>query len=276
VADVNSWVPLRAIVRDARRESGDTVSLTLELPEMPAEAGRAGQFNMLYLFGRGECAVSLSGIAATADTVMHTVKSVGPLTGGLTALDAGAVVGVRGPFGSGWPLAQLRGRDLVLIGGGIGFAPLRPVIEYVAAHREDFGRVDVLYGCRGPADVLFVADLDRWRLLDGVTMHVTVDRSAPGWDGEVGFVTERLAGLALDPGRVAVLMCGPEVMMRHAVRNLGRRGVPDEAILLSMERNMRCAVRLCGHCQWGPHFVCRDGPVYRLDKVRAIFGLREL
>lgn len=266
-----SFAPQRATVRESRRECADTVSLLLE---SPLATPSPGQFNMLYLPGRGESAISVSGIDRDARQVMHTVKAVGAVTEALTRLPRGAPVGVRGPFGSAWPLDALVDRDVLIVGGGIGFAPLRPVVAHIASRRAAYGRVAVLFGCRRPDDVLFAPDFDRWRAHFDV--HVTVDRTAPGWRGEVGFVTERLTTLALDPVRTSALVCGPEVMMRHAVRELGRRGVDDADMHVAIERNMRCAIGLCGHCQWGPHFVCRDGPVYRFDRIRDLFAVREM
>lgn len=253
------------------RETRESVTLWLQGSE---ESWQPGQFNMLYAFGVGEVAISISGDPGHGERTAHTVRSVGMVTAALARLRRGQWVGVRGPFGSGWPLSEARGRDVLVIAGGVGLAPLRPVVYDLVRNRQDYGRVTLMYGARTPGDLLFRAELERWQRQMGVL--VTVDTGTRGWTGEVGVVTPLLRRAAFDPARTVAMLCGPEVMMRFSIAELRRIGLPESAIWISMERNMHCAVGLCGHCQLGPAFVCRDGPVFRVDAVDWMLGLREV
>jgi NAD(P)H-flavin reductase len=260
-------------VRDYRRETHDTFTLALEAP-----AGfrfLPGQFNMLYVFGVGEAAISLSGDPADGQTVMHTIRAVGSVTNALARLQAGQALGMRGPFGSAWPLEAARGHDVVIVAGGIGLAPLRPVIYHLLQHRKDHGRVALLYGARTPGDLLYTDELEQWQQRGDFQVLVTADRGEPSWRGSVGLVTALFPQVEFDPKQTTGLMCGPEVMMRFVQREFEKRGVSDDRLYLSLERNMQCAVGLCGHCQFGPEFVCMDGPVFRYDRIKLFFHLRE-
>jgi NAD(P)H-flavin reductase len=255
------------------RESSDTVTLLLDAGSGFAFA--PGQFNMLYAFGVGEVAISVSGDSARPEQLVHTVRAVGSVTRTLCAKRRGACVGVRGPFGSAWPLAEARGRDVVVTAGGLGLAPLRPAIYELLRRRDQYGRIAILYGARSPGDLLYRRELSRWRARLDVEVRVTVDRAGPGWRGPVGVVSSLLDRLELDHASAVALVCGPEVMMRVAARDLERLGVARERIHLSLERNMKCGLGHCGHCQLGPHFVCKDGPVLRYDRVADLLHLRE-
>ena len=191
-------------------------------------------------------------------------------------LKAGDVVGVRGPFGTPWPVEDAFGDDLAIIAGGVGLAPLRPAIYQALANRPRFGKLIIMYGARTPQDILFRKELEKWRSRFDVNVHVTVDHATGQWAGRVGVVTKVVAKAGFDPLHTTALVCGPEVMMRYAVEALEERGVAASKVHVSMERNMKCGVGLCGHCQWGPHFVCRDGPVFRFSDVAALFPVREL
>jgi NAD(P)H-flavin reductase len=266
-------VPVPSRVLGARRETADTVTLTLGGPG--ARPFRAGQFNMLYAFGVGEVAISMSGPPARDDVAIHTIKAVGAVTEALCRLTKGATVGVRGPYGAGWPMEEAKGRDVLVVAGGLGLAPLRPVVYQVLAERPAFGRLLLLAGARTPEDLLFRDELEAWAQRDGVTVLTTVDRARSGWKGRVGVVPALVAELGpLSPDTLA-FVCGPEVMMRFTWRELQRRGVSEERTWLSMERNMKCAIGLCGHCQLGPDFICRDGPVLRYDRLRPRFWVKE-
>lgn len=266
-----SFVPVRRRIR----ESADVV--TLELPADAAAPGFApGQFNMLSAFGTGEVAISISGDPAVTDRISHTIRAVGPVSRALARLRRDAPIGVRGPFGSGWPVAAAAGADVLLIAGGIGLAPLRPVLYRLLRERARYGRVALLYGARQPDEFLYRRELETWRGHPDVQLRVTVDRAGPGWTGDVGVVTAQLPRVRFDPAETFALVCGPELMIRASAAVLEDRGVPAERIYVSLERNLRCAVGWCGHCQFGPHFVCRDGPVFRFDRVRALLALREI
>ena len=270
-----SWAapqPLR--VTRVRRETADVATFDL-VPSSPF-AFAAGQFNMLYVFGLGEVAISISGDPANADRIVHTVRAVGAVSGALTRLRRDAVIGVRGPYGFGWPIAEAGGGDVVIIAGGLGLAPLRPAIYWVAAHRQHYGRVAVLYGARGPADILYRRELEAWRRRLDVDIEVTVDHAGADWHGNVGVVPALIPRISFDPQHAVALVCGPEIMMRFTVAALRDRGLAAEQIYLSMERHMKCAVGLCGRCQLGPAFVCRDGPVFRYDRIAPMFGIREI
>jgi NAD(P)H-flavin reductase len=194
----------------------------------------------------------------------------------MLGLRRGGVLGVRGPFGSSWPVEQARGRDVLIVAGGIGLAPLRPVIHHVLRHRADYDKVIIAYGARSPEELLYKRELERWRGRFDTTLLVIVDRGGLHWHGYVGVVTALLPRVRFDPAETTVMVCGPEIMMRYVVRDVRERGIPDEQIWISMERNMRCGIGQCGHCQWGPSFVCKDGPVYSVDRVRSRFGEREV
>jgi NAD(P)H-flavin reductase len=264
--------PLR--VARVRWETDDVA--TLELTPASPFAFTAGQFNMLYVFGLGEVAISISGDPAKEDRIGHTVRAVGAVSGALTRLRRDAVVGVRGPYGSCWPVAEAEGSDIVIIAGGLGLAPLRPAIYRVLARRHDYGRVALLYGSRGPGDILYRRELAGWRRRLDVDIEVTVDHAAADWHGNVGVVPALIPRISLDPHHAVALVCGPEIMMRFTIAALRDRGLAAEQIYLSMERNMKCAVGLCGRCQLGPDFVCRDGPVFRFDRIAPVFGIREI
>ncbi len=269
-------VPWRVVER--RDETHDTFTVSLE----PVEGGGAprfapGQFNMLYAFGAGESAISISGDpAATDGRLVHTIRRVGTVTAALSHLRPGDQLGLRGPFGNPWPMESLRGRDLVFVAGGIGLAPLRPAIYHALSHRADYGRIVILAGARSPEDVLFTDDLDRWKALDGVECRLTVDRAGEGWTRNVGVVTKLIPKAKFDPSQAAALVCGPEIMMRYTAVEFRNRGLTNERIFVTMERNMKCAVALCGHCQLGPEFLCKDGPVFPFERIAFWFAQREV
>jgi NAD(P)H-flavin reductase len=269
-------VPSPYRVRRRRRELADTVTLALEPLDGRALRYQPGQFNMLYAFGVGEVPISISGDPGAEGPLLHTVRAVGAVSRALCAARAGDVLGVRGPFGTAWELERAEGRDVVVIAGGIGLAPLRPAVHRLLAERDRYGRIVILVGARSPDTLLYARELRAWGGRRDVEVEVTVDRAERGWHGHVGVVTELLADLPLDPARTAALVCGPEVMLRLAARALADRGVPASAIRVSLERNMKCAVGHCGHCQLGPVLVCRDGAVFDYQRVAPLLAVREL
>ena len=264
-------------VRQVTRETGDTFTLTLApAGEKALRPFAPGQFNMLYVFGIGEVPISISGDPARPELLVHTIRSVGATTRALQKLVRGDLVGVRGPFGSAWPVDQAQGHDVVFVAGGIGLAPLRPALYHVLLHRGLYGRVVLLYGARTPRDLLYPKELRDWRGRFDLEVEVTVDRATVEWQGAVGVVTRLVARSPFDPQNAMAFICGPEVMIRFAAVGLERRGVADTGIFVSLERNMKCAVGVCGHCQFGGKFVCKNGPVFRYDDVQPFFGMREV
>ncbi len=246
------------------------------MKEGSAPAFAAGQFNMLTAFGVGEVPISVCGDPAEPQRLIHTIRAVGPVSTALTRLKAGAALGIRGPFGTGWPMSEAAGRDVVIVAGGLGMAPLRPALYRLLAERGRYGRIVLLYGTRGPEEILYRKEIERWRQRLDVDIEVTVDHATASWNGHVGVVTTLLSRASFDPRAAVALVCGPEVMMRFTAAALGEAGLADEAIWLSVERNMKCGVGLCGHCQLGTALVCRDGPVFRHDRLRHLLALKEL
>jgi NAD(P)H-flavin reductase len=271
----NPLLPDVCRIRRVVRETHDTFTLEIDAPPRGLTF-RPGQFNMLYVFGTGEVPISASGDPAKPHAIVHTTREVGTVTRAMRKLRRGGMLGLRGPYGQPWPLERAVGRDLVLVAGGIGLAPLRPVLYHVAAQRRDFGRIVLLYGTRGPEDLLFRRELERWRSGAGVDIAITVDRAAGAWPGHVGVVTALIPRVPFDPQNAVAFVCGPEIMMRFAAEALCKRGVAAESVFLTMERNMKCAVGFCGHCQFGPSFVCKDGAVFSYPRVRRLLEVREV
>jgi NAD(P)H-flavin reductase len=276
VTEADPFVPLPYRVGRVRRETRDITTLELAPVTGVRPDYRPGQFNMLYAFGIGEVAISVSGDPAVPGGYVHTVRDVGAVSGAIAKLKAGAMLGLRGPYGTPWPVEAAEGNDVVFVAGGLGLAPLRPAIYRVLARRERYGRVVLLYGTRSPPDILFRQELERWRRRLDVEVLVTVDRADAEWRGNVGVVPKLIARAGFDPNGAVAMVCGPEVMMRFTANALHASGLALDHIYLSMERNMKCAIGLCGHCQFGPDFVCKDGPVMRYDRIADILTVREI
>jgi NAD(P)H-flavin reductase len=259
------------------RETPDTWTLELTPGARGGLPGFApGQFAMLYSFGRGEVPISVSGALRHGDPLVHTIRAVGAVTEALCGAEEGDTLGVRGPFGSSWPLREAEGRDVIVVAGGLGLAPLRSAVYELMANRERFRNVVLLYGGRAPAELLYRAELEHWRGRLDTQVEVTVDRAPAGWRGRVGVVPNLVARAELDPGDAIALVCGPEVMMRFTAAALIDRGLGRDQIFVSLERNMRCAIGLCGHCQLQHLFICKDGPVFPLEAVDPLLHVREL
>ncbi len=254
-----------------RRETADTVTLTVE-SDKPFQPG---QFDMLTAFGIGESPVSHSGHPRIDGVHEHTIRDVGAVTKALVALQPGDTIGVRGPYGVGWPMADLVGEDIVVIAGGIGLAPLRPVILALESDPGSYGRAVLLAGARTPSDIPFASDLARWGASSAIDTFVTVDQADEKWEGTVGVVTRSLRPAQVNPDSIA-LMCGPEIMTRFAAADLLALGMAPDRIFVSLERNMECGVGLCGHCQLGPIFVCWQGPVVPWTVAADLVRIPEL
>lgn len=268
-------VPQIAHVRRRRHDAPDAWTLELEMESRAHFAYAPGQFNMLTAFGVGESAISMSGDPATGPLI-HTIRAVGPVSRALAELGPGDPIGVRGPFGVGWPMTQAAGKDIVLVAGGLGLAPLRPAIYRILGERELYGSVTLLFGARRPDDILFRHEVESWRARFDIDVDVTVDHAPSDWRGHVGVVTTLISRLELDPAKSLAMICGPEVMMRFVALALVDRGIAEIDIYLSMERNMKCAIGHCGHCQLGPTFICRDGPVFTYERLKRLLTVKEL
>ena len=272
---MDPMIPRPFRVRRRLQENAD--SFTLEIEPQGAATSFAfapGQFNMLYVFGVGEVPISISGHSAARNTIAHTTRAVGTVTRALAKLKRGDLVGVRGPFGSSWPTEAALGRDTILIAGGIGLAPLRPVLFRLLGLRRKTSRLVLLCGARTPEDLLYARELQDWG--QKCEVHVIVDRATGAWRGNIGVVTTLISRMPLNAQTAIAMICGPEIMMRFTVRELQKRGVSDNRIFVSLERNMKCATGFCGHCQFGPEFICKNGPVFRYDRVKSWLEINEL
>jgi NAD(P)H-flavin reductase len=269
----STWRPTRYRVVQRTRETADSATLVLRPVDEPLPAFRPGQFAMLYAHGVGEVPISVSGIPESGDLV-HTIRSVGAVSRALHDAQPGTVLGVRGPFGTAWRLDGAH--DLMVVAGGIGLAPLRPAVRHALAHRHRYRRVVLVAGARTPADFPYPDELRRWDEASGLEVVLTVDQGRDGWTGRVGFVTEPLATIPLDPDRTTALLCGPEPMMRFSARTLIERGMPAHRVQVSLERNMQCGTGRCGHCQLGPLLLCRDGPVVDYPVAAGLLSVKEL
>ena len=204
----------------------------------------------------------------------HTIRYAGNVTRAISRLRIGDIVGIRGPYGTAWPLDRFRGNDVCIVTGGIGLAPLRPVIYHIINNRSDYGRVHLLYGARTPNDMLYTRQFEDWEA-NGIEIHQTVDRADHSWKEHVGVVPMMFYHLRLDPKKTTVLTCGPEIMIHFVIYEAMARRIPKEQIYVSMERNMKCGIGLCGHCQFGPSFVCKEGPVYAYAAIEPFFGVED-
>ena len=269
--------PLEAIVVERTQESPTIFTLQLRLRDAAAQAAyrfAPGQFNMLYLAGVGEVPISIMSDPQERDGIGHTIRALGRVTQGLAALRPGDSLGLRGPYGRGWPLQEIEGRDVVLVTGGLGCAPVVSVIHYILRRRERYGKLVVIQGVKHAEDLIWREQYDRWAALPDTQVLLAASQGGALWPWHVGRATELIEQARFDPGRAAALMCGPEGMMRAAAEKLLARGLPESRLHLSMERNMQCGVGRCGHCQFGGAFVCRDGPVFDWGQVESLLAHR--
>ncbi len=272
---VNAYAIHPATIVEKVREAEDINTYRLRLLDEPVRRQfrfKAGQFNMVYLFGVGEVAISIVSDPDEPELLDHTIRAVGRITKAIADLRTSDVLGIRGPFGQGWPLEEARGRNVVIVTGGLGCAPVVGAIEYIFRRREQYGSIKILHGVKTPHDLLYRERFDSWRRFPDTEVLLTSDQPDKSWNYHVGVVTELFELVSIDRLKSIVLMCGPEIMMRLGVPILIRRGIPAAAIYVSLERHMECGIGLCGHCQMGPYFVCKDGPVMRYDRVAQWLG----
>jgi sulfhydrogenase subunit gamma (sulfur reductase) len=272
---VNPYVIHPATIVEKIREAEDINTYRLQLVDEEARRRfrfKAGQFNMVYLFGVGEVAISIVSDPDEPELLDHTIRAVGRTTKAIADLQPGVTLGIRGPFGEGWPLDEAKGRNVVIVTGGLGCAPVVGAIESIFRRRNQYRAVKILHGVKTPHDFLYRERFDAWRRHPDTEVLLTSDQPDKTWSYHVGVVTELFEQVSIDPAKSTVLMCGPEIMMRLGVPILMRRGIPATAIYVSLERHMECGIGLCGHCQMGPYFLCKDGPVMRYDRVAQWLG----
>ncbi len=271
------YLPQEAEVIERIDETDTIFTLRLRFTDPDIHAAyhfEPGQFNMLYLYGIGEVPISIVSDPEEEHAYDHTIRTVGRITRALAKLQPGDRIGVRGAYGRGWPLRDSRGKDIVVITGGLGCAPVVSVINYIVKRRSDFNRLVIMQGVKHSADLIWRSQYETWREMDNTQVVLAASQGGPGWPWATGHITELMDQIEFNIGNCSVMMCGPEGMMLAAVRELLPRGVSESSIWLSMERNMQCAVGHCGHCQHGPNFVCKDGPVFNYPKVKSLLGIK--
>lgn len=262
-------------VKSNIQETRDIFTLVLsKQDEDEALSFLPGQFNMLYLFGIGEIAISISGHSDNSHELAHTIRAIGYVTNGMQKLKEGDEIGIRGPFGSHWPLSK-KECDVLVVAGGVGLAPLRPALLHLARHRTQYKKITLLYGARTPEDILYKNEMQEWEK-QGLEVKISVDAADINWKGTVGVVTSLIEKNMGSPENTLVFLCGPEIMLKFAIVELLRTKIEHQNIYLAMERNMQCAIGFCGHCQYGPYFICKDGPVFSYEQIRTWLTIKEL
>ncbi len=275
--ELDPWEPQKAVIKSIKQQTPDVRTYTFAFVDPKVQEAYTydpGVFNMISVFGIGESAISISSCADLKGVFQHTIRAVGNVTNALAELKEGDIVGIRGPFGFGWPVEEMKGKDVLLVAGGIGLAPLRPVIKYIQARRDQYGKFEILYGARTPDGMLFTDEYDEWRKIPDTRLHLTVDMVPPGieWGHNIGVVTTLFNKISVDKANTIVVTCGPDIMMKFVVLDLLKRGWSPEQIYVSLERRMSCGIKKCGNCQMGPVFVCQDGPVFRYADIMDLPG----
>jgi len=270
-----SLIPIKTAIIDIKNETQNVRTYYIKLPN-GVEIPKPGQFNMIYIHGVGEVPISVSDIDYEARAVAHTVRFVGSVTKAFSILEKNSLVGFRGPYGIGWPMDLAMGKNLILIAGGIGLPPLRPVIREVARNRDKYRKLFILYGAKTSDDLIYRYEYRDYESIPDTEVYITIDKSNSDWKGRVGVVTDLISLISIDPSETLVFLCGPEIMMKFAVKELLKKGFKGNKIFLSLERRMKCGVGLCGHCQMGPYFVCRHGPVFPLWFISRYFWVDQI
>lgn len=274
---VNPYLPHDAVITQRTQESDTLFTLRLEFVDpviKQAYKFAPGQFNMLYLYGVGEVPISIVSDPVDSHIIDHTIRAVGRVTHGMAKLKQGDHIGLRGPYGRGWPMLESKAMDIVVVTGGLGCAPVVSVINYIEQRREEFGRLNIVQGVKHTADFIWKDRYDKWREMPDTKVLLAADVGEALWPWHVGPVTNLFDQLEFNPDNTAVMMCGPEGMMRVVCDHMLDHRVPAEQLFLSMERNMQCAIGHCGHCQYGSKFICKDGPVFSYDKIRPLFNTK--
>ena len=276
---MNSFIPHPADIVEKRKEARYIFTFRLRFrDERLRQTFRfePGQFNMVYIFGVGEVPISIVSDPTDPELLDHTIRVVGRTTAALEKLKEGDTVGLRGPYGSRWPLEDFKGKDVIIVTGGLGCAPAVSVINYIVKRRDAYGALKILHGIKTPKDLLYRDRFRAWRRIPNTEVCLTVDHPDRQWKYNVGVVTNLFNQVRIDYQNSVVMMCGPETMMHYAVRGLLSQGISEDRIYLSLERNMKCAIGFCGHCQFGPSFICKEGPVFRYDRIKPWLEIREV
>jgi NAD(P)H-flavin reductase len=279
ICGMDTWMPVPARIVAVKDENFNTRTYQLQVIDPGIRKlyrWIPGQFNMIWVPGVGEAAISISSDSTDTEYLSHTIRVVGSVTRAMMRMGVGGTVGLRGAFGTGWPMDKLEGREVVIVSGGIGLAPLRPVVYTLMRDRAKYRRVVLLYGCRTPEDRLYREELEKWAAERIIDVLVTVDNATPTWVGPVGVVTKLMQRIRVNAEHTTVLVCGPRILNRVAAWNFLQLHVPPDHVYVSLERNMNCGFGRCGHCQYGPKFVCRDGPVFAFDQIADIFAKEEV
>lgn len=271
---IDPYLPAEVEIVDRTDESATIFSLHLRFidPELEKQfTFYPGQFNMLYLYGVGEVAISIVSDPLEKNRLIHTIRAIGRVTKAIQKLQVGDRLGLRGPYGVGWPLEKVKGKDVVVVTGGLGCAPSVSIIHYILARRKEYGHLSILQGVKHSDDLIYRKQYAKWQKSPHTEVHIAADQAGPKWPWSVGYVTDMIDQIKLTPEQTVAMMCGPEMMMHTAIRVLHAKGIPEEHIYLSMERNMECGIGQCGHCQYGGLFVCKDGPVFSYPQIKALF-----
>lgn len=266
------FLPERATVVEAKQLSATEKWFRLKLPEGRALGHQPGQFVEVTVFGVGEAPTSVSSPPTQKESFEICMRRVGMVTEALHRLEAGATVGIRGPFGRGFDIEAFSGRDALIVAGGLGIIPLRSLIKFFLDKRDIVRRLIVFYGCKTPEELLFRDELHEWELREDIDLRTTIDRKHPQWQGHVGVVTTLFPEVKLDGPNTTAAVVGPPVMFRFTILECLKAGIPEEMIFLSLERHMKCGVGKCGHCQIDGRYVCLDGPVFRYSEIKRVRG----
>lgn len=268
------YLPFEAEIVECTQNTASIFTLHLRFTEHQRHqlyTFHPGQFNMVYLFGVGEVAISIVSDPDEKETISHTIRAIGRVTKAMRTLKQGDKIGIRGPFGRGWPLHKVQGKDVVVVTGGLGCAPTVSIINYILARRSQYGNLKILQGVKHSEDFIFRKQYEKWKESTHTEVYVAADQVGPHWPWGRGHVTDMIEKLELQAANTVAMLCGPEMMMHATIKALKSRQIAEENIYISMERNMECGIGQCGHCQYGGLFICKDGPVFAYPDIKNLF-----
>jgi len=269
----NIYLPRMATIQDMRTETIDVTTFRVTIDGSDG-AGKleykSGQFAEVSVLGVGEAPISISSSPTRPEAIEFSIRRIGELTNALHELEPMDKIGIRGPFGNSFPLEEMAGKELLIIGGGIGLAPLRSVILNVFDNRAKYGKINIIYGARSPQDLVFTSEYEEWQAVDNTRLHLTVDRGDEEWKGNVGLVPTFLREINPSPENTTSITCGPPIMIKFVIEALNELGFSSEHIITTLERRMKCGVGKCGRCNIGSKYVCLDGPVFTLKQLEEM------